>query len=78
MNRTMDGDDRLQLGTASFKDLENSNYGTTAKTDHRSSLSRDLNGRFRTMVQQHRQMMGSLNEADELLPYLDRKVTLTP
>ena len=49
--------------------------GTPTKTDHRSSLSRDLNGRFRTMVQQHRKMIGSLNETDELLPYLDRKVT---
>ena len=68
MNSTMDGDDRLRHSTASFMAPESSNYG--------SSLARDLNGRFRTMVQQQRKMMmGSLNETDELLPYLDRKVT---
>ena len=75
MNRTMDGDDRLQHSTASLMTAEKSDYGTRVDPDHRHSVSRDLHGRFRTMVQQHRKTIGSLNETDELLPFLDRKVT---
>lgn len=36
--------------------------------------SRELSTKFRTIVQQHRKMIKQLNETDEFVPFLDRKV----
>ena len=47
-------------------------------TDHKEQAhqteSRELSTKFRTIVQQHRKMIKQLNETDEFVPYLDRKV----
>lgn len=53
---------------------------TTEQTENQlaessqDSLDRELNTKFRTIVQQHRRMMKQLNENDEFAPFLDRKV----
>ena len=41
-----------------------------------NASQRELSTKFRTLVQQHRKMVKQLNEEDELVPFLDRKVEL--
>ena len=38
---------------------------------------RELSTKFRTLVQQHRKMVKQLNEGDEFVPFLDRKVNFS-
>jgi hypothetical protein len=45
------------------------------KENSNQVVDRELSTKFRTIVQQHRKMIKQLNETDEFLPYLDRKVT---
>lgn len=52
------------------KDVEE----TKDKPEHLTS--RELSTKFRTLVQQHRKMIKQLNETDEFLPFLDRKVSI--
>jgi hypothetical protein len=39
-----------------------------------SILTRELSTKFRALVHQHRKMIKQLNETDEFVPFLDRKV----
>lgn len=53
--------------------------GTHGETSHQASpnvqgLTRELSTKFRSLVQNHRKMVNQLNETDEFLPFLDRKV----
>jgi hypothetical protein len=43
--------------------------------DDNEILNRELSTKFRTVVQQHRKMIKQLNETDEFIPFLDRKVS---
>jgi hypothetical protein len=42
--------------------------------DEEENSMRELSIKFRTLVQQHRKMIKQLNETDEFVPFLDRKV----
>ena len=44
------------------------------KENSNQLTDRELSTKFRTVVQQHRKMIKQLNETDEFLPFLDRKV----
>ncbi|CAF3862527.1 unnamed protein product [Rotaria sordida] len=55
----------------------NDNDGDENSNKISSSMNlstRELSTKFRTLVQQHRKMIKQLNENDEFLPFLDRKV----
>lgn len=54
---------------------------TTTTNDNEQSnqtAARELSTKFRTIVQQHRKMVKQLNETDEFVPFLDRKVKNEP
>jgi hypothetical protein len=42
--------------------------------ENENLFNRELSTKFRTIVQQHRKMMKQLNQTDEFIPFLDRKV----
>ncbi len=42
--------------------------------DDNDNLTRELSIKFRTLVHQHRKMIKQLNETDEFVPFMDRKV----
>lgn len=43
--------------------------------EEEENLTKELNTKFRTLVHQHRKMIKQLNESDEFVPFLDRKVS---
>ncbi len=44
------------------------------KDNSNQVIDRELSTKFRKIVQQHRKMIKQLNETDEFIPFLDRKV----
>lgn len=55
---------------------QDSNDKPTTNDNQQSNqiAARELSTKFRTIVQQHRKMIKQLNDTDEFVPFLDRKV----
>ena len=70
LGRPLDETIRDSDGTYVNDDDENNKKNSSTM----NQSTRELSTKFRTLVQQHRRMIKQLNEGDEFVPFLDRKV----